>query len=156
MSMAAGFNQVSSENVLDSIGVAVVPVACPVSLGVGAALACLLQWRVRSLGTNAVLTDRAQRQLARASSIIRQHGQMPETALVQTDAVAMKVNSRTWTISGTVMVNDFTGRELDALSADEVQTLIELSTDEDSMDILLAYRTLRKAREQAPSSPIDA
>lgn len=131
-----------------TLGLTLSAIAAPVPTVIGIGLIFLFesQYKLRSeeIDTAIALRQR-QRQQARVVALLKKHGGIPESALLETELVTVSVNSRTGEIKGTILQGQFKDRNIEQLSLQEIEVLTEHAPDVDTRSLLDAYLSFRDA-----------
>ena len=121
-------------------------IVAPVPMAVGCGLMFIMDWkldetqsRLKRRGAEA----RARRQFDRTVDLLQKHGHIPETAVLETEHIRLEINSTLMGVTGSVKTGWYASRCLPTLDDAELNHLIVMSTDPDTLEILRAYRQLR-------------
>lgn len=140
--------------ILAEVGVAVAAVVAPVPVLVGLALLWLYEDEIAQTNKsidNALSMRGAVRNRERAIAMLKKYGQIPETAVLATPFVEMKITNSTQQVEGSIKRGEFEGAQLHSLSDTDLVRLIASCPDEQSRDILEGYQSLRQAQSSASS-----
>jgi len=133
-----------------TLGLTLSAIAAPVPTVIGIGLIFLFesQYKLRSEEIDTAIALR-QRQQARVVALLKKHGGIPESALLETELVTVSVNSRTGEIKGTILQGQFKDRNIEQLSLQEIEVLTEHAPDADTRSLLEAYLSFRIAQTSA-------
>ncbi|WP_434136937.1 hypothetical protein JQR88_24360 (plasmid) [Pseudomonas luteola] len=129
-----------------TLGLTLSAIAAPVPtvIGIGPIFLFESQYKLRSEEIDTAIALR-QRQQARVVALLKKHGAIPESALLETELVTVSVNSRTGEIKGTILQGQFKDRNIEQLSLQEIEVLTEHAPDVDTRSLLEAYLSFRDA-----------
>ncbi len=139
-------------DLITTLGLTLSAIAAPVPTVIGIGLIFLFesQYKLRSeeIDTAIALRQR-QRQQARVVALLKKHGAIPESAILETAWVRVSINSRNGEIRGTILQGQSKGTPLEQLSMQEIEVLTEHAPDVDTKGLLEAYLSFRIAQTSA-------
>ncbi|MBA1250386.1 MULTISPECIES: hypothetical protein [Pseudomonas] len=119
-------------------------------IGIGLIYLFESQYKLRSEETEiAVASRQRQRKQARVVALLKKHGAIPESAILETAWVRVSINSRTGEIRGAILQGHFKDRNIEQLSLQEIEVLTEHAPDADTRSLLEAYLSFRIAQTSA-------
>jgi len=90
-----------------------------------------------------------RRAFDRVVGLLKQYGEIPETALVETEFVRMEIHAVTGEVDGEILAGQYKGRRLTSLEDEIVINLVNSSSDTDTKELLESYLAfLEKARSK--------
>lgn len=118
----------------------------PVPVAVGCGLMLLMDWKLH--GAQEQVEDahteaKKSRRFDRTVALLQNHGRVPETAVVETEHIRLEVSSTSILVTGLVKTGWYAGRCVSTLDETDLNQLIVMSSDPDTLEILRAYRKLR-------------
>ncbi|MGF6282170.1 hypothetical protein ABH908_000345 [Pseudomonas frederiksbergensis] len=125
------------------IGIVVAPIIAPVPTLIGAVILLIIGHEFESAGERAsevTIAKRERRKFERAVTLLQRYGEIPETALLESDFVRLQINTRSCAVEGTILAGEYEGQSITALSREELDTLEAHAPDRDTKKILTAYR----------------
>lgn len=139
-------------DLITTLGLTFSAIAAPVPTVIGIGLIYLfeLQYKQQSRDiNNTVVTKWRKREQKRILALLKKHGAIPESALLETEWVRVSINSRTGEIRGTILQGQSKGTPLEQLSMQEIEVLTEHAPDVDTKGLLEAYLSFRIAQTSA-------
>ncbi|AYN96801.1 hypothetical protein EAW52_24135 [Pseudomonas sp. LTJR-52] len=139
-------------DLITTLGFTFSAIAAPVPTAIGIALIYLFesQYKLRLEETEiAVASRQRQRKQARVVALLKKHGAIPESAILETAWVRVSINSRTGEIRGAILQGQSKGTPLEQISMQELEDLIEHAPDADTRSLLEAYLSFRIAQTSA-------
>ena len=127
-------------------GFVVSAIVAPIPTLVGAILMDMMLGEVSDRigkASDDVRSMRAARLDARAMDEIAKHGRIPATALVETDALSLELDTVGGTVKGRVKSGSFEGRSLEVMTEDDIRSFAS-SSDVETASMLVAYMRYRK------------
>lgn len=139
-------------SLVSTLGLTVSAIAAPVPTAIGLGLLYLfeLQYKQQCRDiNNTVVAKWRKREQKRILALLKKHGAIPESALLETEWVRVSINSRTGEIRGTILQGQSKGTPLEQLSLQEIEVLTEHAPDADTRSLLEAYLSFRIAQTSA-------
>ncbi|RRW40506.1 hypothetical protein EGJ52_21285 [Pseudomonas luteola] len=139
-------------DLITTLGLTFSVIAAPVPTAIGLGLLYLfeLQYKQQCRDiNNTVVAKWRKREQKRILALLKKHGAIPESALLETEWVRVSINSRTGEIRGTILQGQSKGTPLEQLSLQEIEVLTEHAPDADTKSLLEAYLSFRIAQTSA-------
>jgi archaellum component FlaC len=130
------------------LGIAVASITAPVPILIGGCMIWLMATLVKGF-VDEVDKEKDHKRAARAIKTLKKYGAIPKTAKVKTELINLTIDSEKGEITGQILKGEFKGEQLENLSHEDVQRLIDYSPDEQLKDLLEGYLVFRKNKEKA-------
>lgn len=127
-------------------GLSIALITAPVPTLVGMAVLWLMELSIDSVKNDidSELQDRKKkREFNQVVKLLKKYGKIPETALVETELVKMKINSVTGSVDGVVKEGQFKGVSLSDINDENLSELISTAPDSDTKALLESYVSYR-------------
>ncbi|MDF9778761.1 hypothetical protein [Pseudomonas baetica] len=137
------------------VGIVVAPIVAPVPTLIGAVILLIIGHEFESAverASDATTSKRERRKFERAVTLLQKHGEIPETALLESEFVRLQINTQSGVVDGTILAGQHEGQSIAELSRDEIDALEAHSPDSDTKKILTAYRGFLDARARSNHS----
>ncbi|MBM5459108.1 hypothetical protein H8F21_16185 [Pseudomonas sp. P66] len=93
-----------------------------------------------------------RRRFEREVGLLRKHGTIPQTSVLATSEVELRINLQAGEITGSILIGDHAGSAVQDLSDEELQSLIQGAKKPDTAEILKGYLGYRESIRRAQSS----
>jgi hypothetical protein len=142
---------VGTISLASTLGLTVSAIAAPVPTAIGIRLLYLfeLQYKQQCRDIdNTVVARWRKREQKRILALLKKHGAIPASALLETEWIKVCINS-TGEINGVVIQGPLKDRHLQQLSVEDIQDCIDCAPDDETLEILQAYLAFRDAHTSA-------
>lgn len=132
-------------------GLSIALITAPVPTLVGMAILWMMELSVDSVkkDIDSELQDRKKkREFNQVVKLLKKYGKVPETAVVETELVKMKINPVTGSVDGVVRKGQFKGVSLSEINDDDLSSLISTAPDNDTKALLESYVSYRTKANQ--------
>ena len=139
-------------SLVSTLGLIVSAIAAPVPTAIGLGLLYLfeLQYKQQCRDiNNTVVAKWRKREQKRILALLKKHGAIPASAILETQWIRVCINSSTGEINGVVSQGPFKDRHLQQLSVEDIQDCIDCAPDNETLEILQAYLSFRDAHSSA-------
>jgi hypothetical protein len=139
-------------SLVSTLGLTVSAIAAPVPTVIGIGLLYLfeLQYKQQCRDIdNTVVARWRMREQKRLLALLKKHGAIPASALLETEWIKVCINSSSGEINGVVIKGPFKDRHLQQLSVEDIQDCIDCAPDDETVEILQAYLSFRDAHTSA-------
>ncbi|MBM26249.1 MAG: hypothetical protein CL760_11350 [Chloroflexi bacterium] len=128
-------------------GLTIAAVTSPVPTLIGIAILFIMGKFISDIADE-VEDTKTQKKTKKAIETLKKYGAIPKNAIVKTDLVEMNIDSEAGTVSGKILKGDFKNASLESLSISEIENLAHYAPEEKTKELLEAYLSFRKKKEE--------
>jgi len=128
-------------------GLSIALITAPVPTLVGMAILWMMELSIDSVKSDIdheLKDKKTKREFNQVVKLLKKYGKVPETAVVETELVEMKINSVTGFVDGVVREGEFKGFSLSDIKDDDLSNLISAAPDNDTRALLESYVSYRE------------
>lgn len=133
-----------------AIGVTLALIVAPVPTAVALAMMWLMEQSITAKKRNidyVTSMKKNDREFKRVTGLLKKHGLIPQTAIVQTEYLKLEIDSEKNSITGVVLKGANTGMRLNDMDDQTLELFRNAAPDNDTRDLMDAYMSFIKSSQ---------
>lgn len=135
-----------------TIGVTVALIVAPVPTAVALAIMWIMEQSINAQKKKidcVTAMKKSDRDFKRVTGLLKKHGLIPQTAIVQTEYLKLEIDSEKNSITGVVLKGANTGMRLNDMDDQTLELFRNAAPDNDTRDLMDAYMSFIKSSQSA-------